>query len=279
MRDGLTTGHRGELALTVGPEHTIHLNAVGQAAGESGAVVFSTPNMINLMEHAAREALHPFLEANEESVGMTVDIAHTAATPLGADVQAVATVTAVKGKVVDFDIEAFDGAEPIGKGTHRRAIIRVDKFRERLTDKTAALPTGVVWPMNLRPDTGSLPTFPTLAVQLDGAVATVTLNRPGKLNAVDRQMTGDMEKLFAWLAGHPQVRVVIMTGAGRAFCAGDDVKEVGTLDLQEAELLSLRQARMYLAIEQLPQVFIAAVNGQAFGGGCVAAYSCDMRLA
>lgn len=279
MREGLTIGCRGELDLTVSAQHAIHLNAAGQAAGQAGVAVFSTPSMINLMELAAREALSPWLEAGEESVGMTVNIEHTAATPLGARVRATATVTAIRDKLVDFEIEAFDEGESIGRGTHRRAVIRVEKFRQRLADKTARLPTGVIWPMMLRPDTGDLPSLRTLQVALHGPLARVTLNRPNLRNAVDRQMTADFEALLAWLAGHRDIRVVTLTGAGQAFCAGDDVKEVATLGLAEAESLSLRQARMYLAMEELPQVFIAAVNGPALGGGCVAACACDMRIA
>ena len=107
----------------------------------------------------------------------------------------------------------------------------------------------------------------------------MTLNRTAKLNAVDRQMTTDFEQLNSWLAGHSEIRIVILTGSGEAFCAGDDVKEVGTLELAEATKLSHRQASLYLAWERLPQIFIAAVNGVAFGAGCVCAYSCDFRIA
>ncbi len=73
--------------------------------------------------------------------------------------------------------------------------------------------------------------------------------------------------------------MVILTGAGDAFCAGDDVIEVGTLSLDQARELSWRQAKVYLAFEHFPQPIIAAVNGLALGGGCVAAYSCDLRVA
>ncbi|MBI1374684.1 MAG: hypothetical protein GC159_18350 [Phycisphaera sp.] len=275
MKPGLQPGQIGRLAWRVGPQQTIHLGA--ESGG--GAVVFSTPAMINMMEHAAREALRPYLEPGEESVGVTVEVQHLAATPIAAEVRAEAKVTAVDGKLIDFTIAAFDAAEAIGRGTHRRAVIRVDRMRDRLAEKAATLPNGVLLPMHIEPNTGQLPDLPTLAVAVEGAVATVTLNRPDKLNAVNVQMTGDLERLVAWLAGHPEVRVVIVTGAGRAFCAGDDVKEVGTLDPDTATTLSLRQARAYLAFEQLPQVIIAAVNGACFGGGCVAAYSCDLRIA
>jgi enoyl-CoA hydratase/carnithine racemase len=125
-----------------------------------------------------------------------------------------------------------------------------------------------------------MPTFQTLLVSIANRLAIVTLNRPRSLNAVNVQMTEDLEKLVAWLLGHPEeVRVVLLTGAGAAFCAGDDVKELRTLSLADARTLSLRQAELYLAFERLPQPIIALVNGDAFGGGCVAAYSADLRIA
>jgi len=276
MRDGLQIGEVGRLAWTVEPEMTIHLGA-GEAAG--GAVVFATPAMINLMEHAAREALRPYLEPGEESVGAKVEVEHLAATPLGAAVRAEATVTAVDGKRIDFDLAAFDDREQIGRGTHRRALIQTGKFADRLAEKAATLEPGVALPIDRTPDAGPLPDFQTLDVALDGALATVTLNRPRQLNAVDAAMTADLERLVAWLAGHENVRVVVFRGAGRAFCAGDDVKETATLAPDAAQRLALRQARVYLAFERLPQVLIARIDGPCFGGGLVLAYACDFRYA
>jgi enoyl-CoA hydratase/carnithine racemase len=120
----------------------------------------------------------------------------------------------------------------------------------------------------------------TIQVELANPIAYVTLNRPQQLNAVNVQMTEDLERLVAWLKDHPaEVRVVILRGAGKAFCAGDDVKELPTLTIDQARALSLRQARVYLDFERLPQPIIAAIDGVAFGGGCVAAYSCDFRIA
>jgi enoyl-CoA hydratase len=275
MKPGLILGMRGVLHKTVSAEQTIHLGAEQRR----GAVVFSTPAMLDLMEHAAREALRPFLEPNEESVGVSVQIEHLAATPIAAAVRAEAKVIAVDGKQIDFDITAFDEVDQIGRGTHRRALIQTDRFAGRLADKTAKLSAGVALPMHIEPNTGDLARLEALLIERDAAVVTVTLNRPQKLNAVNRQMTADWERLNPWLAGHPEVRVVIVTGAGEAFCAGDDVPEVGALPIEEATALSHRQASMYLAWERLPQIFIAAVNGVAFGAGCVAAYSCDFRLA
>jgi enoyl-CoA hydratase len=111
-------------------------------------------------------------------------------------------------------------------------------------------------------------------------IATLAFNRPHALNAVNVQMTAEWEQVVAWLAGHPEeIRIAIVTGAGQAFCAGDDVKELPSLTLDAARALSLRQASLWLALERLPQPVIAAVNGPAQGAGCVAAYSCDFRIA
>lgn len=275
MRPGLTIGTSGKLDLIVGGSDVIFLGASQPA----GAIVFSTPAMINLMEHAAREALRPFLEPGEESVGATVSVEHLAATPINAAVRAEARVTSLEGRLIDFEISAFDGLDQIGRGTHRRAVILTERFARKLQEKTSQLKEGSVLPVPVEANRASLPPLKTLLVEQSGSVVTVTLNRPSKLNAVDRQMTSDLEALNAWLAGHPEIRVVMITGSGDAFCAGDDVVEVGTLDLAEATRLSHRQASLYLAWERLPQVFIAAVNGFAFGGGCVLAYSCDFRIA
>jgi enoyl-CoA hydratase len=243
--------------------------------GDARATVFSTPNMILLMERAAKEVLRPFLDAEEESVGIDVNIRHLAGTGIGSTVTGRARVTAIDGRRVQFDVEAWAGNRLLGQGTHARAIVAVQK----IIDNLAALSPeeGL---MNLNAQKQQLPTFLTLLVNIRNCVATVTLNRPQTLNAVDVQMTEDLEKLVAWLAGHEQqVRVVLLTGAGKAFCAGDDVRELPSLSTETARQLSLRQAALYLAFERLPQPIIALVNGDAFGAGCVAAYSADLRIA
>ena len=275
MKPGLKVGRTGTLDLMVGGSDVIHLGA----SQPVGAIVFCTPSMINLMEHAAREALHPYLDDSEESVGVNVVVEHLAATPINAIVRAEARVTAMEGRLVDFEIAAFDQLEQIGRGTHRRAIIQVERFVPKLIEKANKLNGGVVVPSFVQANRAELSPLKTLNVERDGPIVTVTLNREAKLNAVDRQMTSDFEQLNSWLAGHPEIRMVILTGSGDAFCAGDDVKEVGTLDLAEATKLSHRQASLYLAWERLPQILIAAVNGVAFGAGCVCAYSCDFRIA
>ncbi len=272
MKPGLQIGQQGELVWIVDPIHAIKLGL----ATATQVTVFSTPSMIMLMERAAREALRPYLEPGEETVGVEVSCEHLAGAPLGATVRGVATVTGLAERRVSFDIAAYHGDRLLGRGRHTRAIARVERLLQNL--RQIALNPGAS--MNIRAHSGELPPFATLAVAVAAKVATVTLNRPKSLNAVDTQMTADLEQLVAWLTGHPEdVRVVILTGAGPAFCAGDDVKELGTLSLDTARALSLRQAQLYLAFESLPQPLIAAVNGPAFGAGCVCAYSCDFRIA
>ena len=270
MKAGLKAGDEGELLWTVDPTMTITLGGVPQAT------VFSTPSMIMLMERAAREALRPFLEGGEESVGVEVQVEHTGAAVLGSTVRGVAKVTDIDGRRIGFEIRAYVGDREIGRGRHRRAVVQLD----RLVANVMQMMKAEDRVMNLKPATGELGDLETVTVEISNKIAAITLNRPRVANAVNVQMTGELERVAAWLAGHAQeVRVVIISGAGDAFCGGDDVKEVAGLSLEAARTLSLRQASLFLALEQLPQVVIAAVNGPAFGAGCVAAYSCDWRLA
>ncbi|MBL8814862.1 MAG: enoyl-CoA hydratase/isomerase family protein [Planctomyces sp.] len=270
MKPGLSTGHSAELIWIVDPSMTITLG------GDARATVFSTPNMILLMERAAREALRPYLADGEESVGTEVSIEHLGPAGLGDTVRGTARVTMIDGRRVHFDVQAWCGSREIGRGRHSRAVVPVDRLIENLGKVSGD--GGQV--MNLMPQTGPLPQLQTIRVEMTDRVATVTLNRPDSLNAVNLQMTAEFEQIVAWLAGHPKdVRVVLLTGAGEAFCAGDDVKELPLLTTEQARQLSLRQANMYLALERLPQPVISLVNGVAFGGGCVAAYSTDLRLA
>jgi len=173
-------------------------------------------------------------------------------------------------------VQAYVGDREIGRGKHRRTVVLLD----RLVANVMQMLKEEDRVMNLKPATGELGELETVTVEVSNRIATVTLNRPRAANAINVQMTGELERMVAWLAGHPQeVRVVVISGTGDAFCAGDDVKEVAGLSLEAARTLSLRQANLFLALEQLPQPVIAAVNGPAFGAGCVAAYSCDWRLA
>jgi len=88
--------------------------------------------MIMAMENAALNAIKPYLEAGESAVGTRVDVQHLAATPAGRTVTAEAEVTRIAGKQVAFRIDASDGVQRIGTGTHERMIIELARFIERL---------------------------------------------------------------------------------------------------------------------------------------------------
>jgi fluoroacetyl-CoA thioesterase len=98
------------------------------APDETFPAVFATTRMIALMEMAGARVLKPLLQGDEMSVGVTVDIVHSAATPIGAKVTATATYRGRDGKLFVFDVIAHDPAGEIGRGTHKRAIISRDRL-------------------------------------------------------------------------------------------------------------------------------------------------------
>ncbi|QDL92060.1 enoyl-CoA hydratase/isomerase family protein [Paroceanicella profunda] len=116
-----------------------------------------------------------------------------------------------------------------------------------------------------------------LLFEIDGAVATITLNRPEKLNSVTPEMAGAITAALSICEADPSLRCVILTGAGeRAFCAGSDI---GALDAY-ATPWDFRNRPDYCdAVRAFRKPCIAAVNGYAFGGGLETALSCDIRLA
>jgi predicted thioesterase len=102
-----------------------------QEVGSGSLLVYATPCMAALMEAAACEAIGKGLAEGETSVGIELNIQHLSATPVGMDVRAEATVTAVEGKIITFEVEAFDEAGPIGKGTHKRALVSTQRFLDK----------------------------------------------------------------------------------------------------------------------------------------------------
>jgi len=97
--------------------------------------VMATRVMVGMMELAAMDAIKPFLEPGESSVGVSIEVQHTAATPPGQKVQAFAEVTRCEGRRLEFKVSARDENEDVGSGTHRRAVIDFAKFNERLKSK------------------------------------------------------------------------------------------------------------------------------------------------
>jgi len=127
----------------------------------------------------------------------------------------------------------------------------------------------------------------TLIIERDSELSgliTVTLNRPEQLNAINPRMHGELQEVCAQLRGDTATRVVIFTGAGRAFSAGADLKDrvlwgEGPADPLQARHLAGTGNRTSAALEDLDQVTIGAVNGLAIGGAVVFLASMDLRLA
>lgn len=106
---------------------------------KSGSLeVFATPAMCALMEEAAQAAVQPHLESGEGTVGISLSISHDAPSPLGATITAKATVIAVEGRKISFEIEAHDGVGCIGKGTHDRFVINNEKFMSKVAKRSAS---------------------------------------------------------------------------------------------------------------------------------------------
>ena len=100
--------------------------------------VFATPMMVTIMENAALNAIRDYLEPGESAVGTVVNVRHLAATPVGHQVTATATVTKVDGRRIEFDVSASDENEEIGAGTHERMLVDMARLSKRLDAKKPA---------------------------------------------------------------------------------------------------------------------------------------------
>lgn len=117
-------------------------------------------------------------------------------------------------------------------------------------------------------------------VSNDGAVRTLTLNRPKKLNAMSSALTEELSVELADAASDEQVRVVVLTGAGRSFCAGYDLDEEAASDSYEASLESLNHSLdRLLEVFDHPKPVIASVRGHCLAGGCDLMMMCDLAVA
>lgn len=122
--------------------------------------------------------------------------------------------------------------------------------------------------------------YKTIKLELDGALATIVLNRPEVLNALNSQLLEELGIVLDDLKQHPELKVCILTGAGeKAFVAGADIKELSSLDPMSATAFSMRSDRIKQKMDDLGIPFIAAVKGFALGGGCELAMACDMIVA
>jgi len=116
-------------------------------------------------------------------------------------------------------------------------------------------------------------------VAKEGRVATVTINRPKALNALNSETLKELDTVFDDLGIDDDILAVILTGEGKAFVAGADISEMKDLNTMEGRKFGILGNKVFRKIESLEKPVIAAVNGFALGGGCEIAMSCDIRIA
>lgn len=122
--------------------------------------------------------------------------------------------------------------------------------------------------------------FETIMYATEDSVATITINRPDKMNALNKQVFKDLSAVLDEIGNSENVRGVIITGAGpKAFVAGADITEIQQLNTSNAKDFATRGQSVFNRIENLGKPVIAAVNGFALGGGCELAMACTLRIA
>ena len=118
-----------------------------------------------------------------------------------------------------------------------------------------------------------------LTVSVQDRIATLTVNRPDKLNALNAVVIGELGRAIDELVASEDVGAVILTGAGRAFVAGADIAELSAVSALDGRRLARRGQEIFRRFETSPKPTVAAVNGFALGGGCELAMACHVRVA
>jgi len=131
MSDTLIPGVSHEIELTTGSEHT------ARNFYENLPDVFATPFLAGFMERVSAELINQHLEKGQQSVGISMNLQHSAATPLGMSVRLRTELVARDGKKLTFKVEAWDALEKIGEALHERFIINAEKFNARVAQKEA----------------------------------------------------------------------------------------------------------------------------------------------
>ena len=121
--------------------------------------------------------------------------------------------------------------------------------------------------------------FKNLLFENQGGVGILTMNRPAALNALNAETVGELAEFFNAAAKDSAIKVIVLTGAEKAFVAGADIKEMLPMSAAEGQAWCTMAQGVFNLIETLPQPVIAAVNGFALGGGCELAMACDIRIA
>lgn len=122
--------------------------------------------------------------------------------------------------------------------------------------------------------------YTTLLAETHEGICVLTINRPDKLNALNKTVFDELDTFLKEIYENPEIRAVIITGAGgKAFVAGADIQEFKGLSSEEGRKLAKRGQDVFFRIEQSPKPIMAAVNGFALGGGCELAMACHFRIA
>ena len=121
--------------------------------------------------------------------------------------------------------------------------------------------------------------YDTLLVSIEGHTCVVSINRPDKLNALNKNVFDDLDRVLDQIAANDDIKSVIITGSGpKAFVAGADISEFAGYSKEEAMALAQRGQDVFFKIENSGKPIVAAVNGFALGGGCELAMACHFRL-
>ena len=120
--------------------------------------------------------------------------------------------------------------------------------------------------------------FQTILTSLTDGILTITLNRPDVYNAFNEQLTTDLLEAFKEAAKNNDVRVVVLTGAGKAFCSGQDLKDAPTGKRSLRDSLERRYNPLIRSMRKLPKPIVASINGVAAGAGASLALACDYRI-
>ena len=118
-----------------------------------------------------------------------------------------------------------------------------------------------------------------LSVSVQDRIATLTVNRPDKLNALNATLIGELGVAIDEMQARDDVAGIVLTGAGRAFVAGADIAELAGISALEGKRLARRGQEIFRRFEISPKPTVAAVNGFALGGGCELAMACQIRIA
>lgn len=120
--------------------------------------------------------------------------------------------------------------------------------------------------------------FKNLIFKIEEGIGLLKINRPEVLNALNTETLKELEGAIDYVKENKEIKVLIITGEGRAFVAGADISEMVNFSPFQAKEFAERGHRILTKIENLPQVAIAGINGFALGGGCEIALACDIRI-